>query len=579
MHLSWIDYGVLALLLSFSMVIGIYQGCFLSKQLTTNEFLIADGRMKILPTAMSLLASLMSAAALLGIPLEIYSYGTMYVYWIFAYFIGTYLTVNLFIPMFRQIGNLSIYAYLEQRFSITVRIVITICYILVTIFYIAVILYGPSLALSQVTGLHIWLAVLSCGIICTIYTSIGGMKAVIWTDVIQTILMFLGVILSVGFGFYDAGGVTNVVRSAMEGNRIQLSTITWDPSIRYTVWSIIIGGGLNATAVYACLQTQAQRYLCVKSTRAAQKVAWVNFIMCAFMLFLSTSVGLLLYTKYNQCDPLRAKLISKPDQLYPLFIIETLGRFPGLTGLFVASILSASLSTVSSGINSITTVVLEDIYKSIYKESLMSDEKQATVSKLLSVLIGLLVIFIAIATSFFGNNIIVIVFQISGSFAAPILGVFLVGFFVPRVNSRSILVAFTCCLLFQTWVLIGATLTVKPQIGKGGRLPTSVEGCLSSLNSNQTIRTNQSSNFFLPLYSISVMWYSFNAVVIIVVISLLGTLIFGSNDPKTIDQSLLLSWKKIFSCCWKHKKSVSLKADEINAIPIKAVEQELILLN
>ncbi|CAF5208483.1 unnamed protein product [Rotaria magnacalcarata] len=75
------------------------------------------------------------------------------------------------------------------------------------------------------------------------------------------------------------------------------------------------------------------------------------------------------------------------------------------------------------------------------------------------------------------------------------------------------------------------------------------------------------------------MWYSFNAVVIIVVISLLGTLIFGSNDPKTIDQSLLLSWKKIFSCCWKHKKSVSLKADEINAIPIKAVEQELILLN
>ncbi len=133
----------------------------------------------------------------------------LYFYFIvFAYFIGTYLTVNLFIPMFRQIGNLSIYAvcqlqidlidgtflifqYLEQRFSLTVRIVITLSYILVTvssretksqsmfrtsifvqIFYIAVILYGPSLALSQVTGLHIWLAVGSCGIICTLYTSI-----------------------------------------------------------------------------------------------------------------------------------------------------------------------------------------------------------------------------------------------------------------------------------------------------------------------------------------------------------------------------------------------------------------------
>ncbi|CAF3488944.1 unnamed protein product [Rotaria sordida] len=573
MYLGWIDYGMLILLLGFSVSIGIYQGCFRSKQLTTNEFLIADGRMMILPTAMSLLASLMSAATLLGIPIEIYSYGTMYMYWIFAYFIGTYLTVNLFIPMFRQIGNLSIYAYLEQRFSLTIRIVITLSYMIVTIFYIAVILYGPCLALSQVTGLHIWLTVGSCGIICTLYTSIGGMKAVIWTDVIQTIMMFLGVILSVIIGFYDAGGIKSVFKSAMDGNRIQFSTTTLDPSIRYTVWSVIIGGGLYATAIYSCLQTQAQRYLCVKSIRAAQKVAWINFLMCTMMLFLCASVGCLLYAKYNQCDPLQAKLISKPDQLYPLFIIETLGRFPGLTGLFIASVLSASLSTVSSGINSITTVFLEDIYKRISIGNLMSDEKQASISKILSLFIGFLVVFLAYATSFLGNNIIVIVFQISGSFAAPILGVFLIGFFIPR----SILIAFICCLLFQTWVLIGATLTMKSQIGKGGRLPTSVKGCLSSLNITQVIPKNQSSNPLLPLYSISVMWYSFNAIIIIVVISLLGSFIFGSNDPKTIDESLLISWKNVFSCNWKHKKSTNLKTNEVNTIETQTIEQESIL--
>ncbi|CAF2743440.1 unnamed protein product [Rotaria sp. Silwood2] len=577
MYLGWVDYSMLVLLLGFSVSIGIYQGCFRSKQLTTNEFLIADGRMKILPTAMSLLASLMSAATLLGIPIEIYSYGTMYIYWIFAYFIGTYLTVNLFIPMFRQIGNLSIYAYLEQRFSLTVRIVVTLIYMVVTIFYIAVILYGPSLALSQVTGLNIWLTVGSCGIICTLYTSIGGMKAVIWTDVTQTVMMFLGVILSVIIGFYDAGGIKNVLKSVMDGNRIQFSTITLDPSIRYTVWSVIIGGSLFATAVYSCLQTQAQRYLCVRSTRAAQKVAWVNFLMCTIMLFLCASVGCLLYAKYSQCDPLQAKLISKPDQLYPLFIIETLGRFPGLTGLFIASVLSASLSTVSSGINSITTVFLEDIYKKLSIGNLMSDKKQAIISKILSVFIGLLVVFLAYVTSFLGNNIIVIVFQISGSFAAPILGVFLIGFFVPRVNSRSILLAFICCLLFQTWVLMGATLTVKPQIAKDGRLSTSIKGCLSSINTTRTIPRNQSSNPLLPLYSISVMWYSFNAVVIIVVISLLGSFIFGSNDPKTIDKSLLIPWENIFSCYWKHKKSVSLTSNEVNTIETQITEQESIL--
>ncbi|CAF0771742.1 unnamed protein product [Adineta ricciae] len=518
---------------------------------------------------MSLLASLMSAATLLGIPSEIYSYGTMYIYWFFAYFIGTYLTANLFIPLFRQVGNLSIYAYLEHRFSLTIRIVVTLTYIFVTIFYIAIVLYGPSLALSQVTGLHIWLAVGSCGLICTIYTSIGGMKAVIWTDVTQTILMFLGVILSMIIGFRNSGGISNVFKIVADGNRIQLSTISIDPSIRYTIWSIIIGGSLNATAVYSCLQTQAQRYLCVRSTRAAQKVAWVNLVMCIIMMLLCVSVGCLLYAKYSECDPLRARTISKPDQLYPLFVIETLGRFPGLTGLFIASVLSASLSTVSSGVNSVVTVFLEDIYKRVVKTNLMSDRKQALVSKLLCKYHSFAYrdmvyhLFLAFAASRLGDNIIVIVFQISGSFAAPILGVFLVGLFLPRVKSRSVLFAFACCLIFQTWVLLGATLTVKPQAGEGGRLPISVEKCVSTINISQSATTKQSPSIFTSLYSISVMWYSFNGVIIVILLSLLGSFVFDTKDTKTVDKSLLRSWNDVFVCFRKDKELTTLQANEI----------------
>ncbi|CAF0768332.1 unnamed protein product [Adineta ricciae] len=484
-------------------------------------------------------------------------------YIVFAYFVGTYLTANLFIPLFRQIGNLSIYAYLEHRFSLTIRIVVTLTYIFVTIFYIAIVLYGPSLALSQVTGLHIWLAVGSCGLICTIYTSIGGMKAVIWTDVTQTIMMFLGVILSMIIGFRNSGGISNVFKTVADGNRIQLSTISIDPSIRYTIWSIIIGGSLNATAVYSCLQTQAQRYLCVKSTRAAQKVAWVNLVMCIIMMLLCVSVGCLLYAKYSECDPLRARLISKPDQLYPLFVIETLGRFPGLTGLFIASVLSASLSTISSGVNSVVTVFLEDIYKRVVKTNPMSDRKQALVSKLLSLFIGLLIVFLAFAASRLGDNIIVIVFQISGSFAAPILGVFLVGLFLPRVKSRSVLIAFVCCLIFQAWVLLGATLTVKPRVGEGGRLPISVDKCVSKINISQSMATEQSPNIFTPLYSISVMWYSFNGVIIVILLGLLGSFVFDAKDTKIVDKSLLRSWNDLFVCFRKDEELTTLQANEI----------------
>ncbi|UJR22916.1 hypothetical protein I4U23_025944 [Adineta vaga] len=544
-YLSWIDYGVLVVLLSLSAGIGIYHGCIRSKQLSTNEFLIGDGQMKILPTAMSLLATVMSAATLLGGPVEVYAYGTMYLYWIFSWIIGTYFTTKFFIPMFRQIGNISIYAYLEQRFSLSVRIAVTLTFIIINIIYCAVILYGPSLALSQITGLDVWLAVVACGIICTLYTSVGGIKAVIWTDVAQTIMMVVGIILSIVFGLIDAGGIRKVFEIAIAGQRIQLINLTLNLSTRYSIWSTFIGGGLYTLAVCSCLQTQGQRYMCVKSTRAAQKVAWINVIMFSIMLLFCACIGCIIYAKYYQCDPLQAKLISKPDQMYPLFIVETLGRFPGLTGLFISSVLSASLSTISSGVNSIVTVLIEDIYKRISVKHTISDRKQAIISKILSVLIGLLIIFLAFVTSYLGDNILVVVFQICGALTSPILGVYLLGFFAPRVNSRNVLVAFLLCLIFQTWILIGANLMIKQQIGRSGRLPTSIKGCSSTINiTTQPIIMNATSSHpLLPLYSISFMWYAFTGVCLTVILGLLGSFIFGSNKSNTVEKSLLVSWK------------------------------------
>ncbi|CAF2067862.1 unnamed protein product [Rotaria magnacalcarata] len=309
------------------------------------------------------------------------------------------------------------------------------------------------------------------------------------------------------------------------------------PSARYTVWSVLIGGSLYSTSVCACLQTQAQRFMCVKTTRAAQKVAWVNYMLIVAMLFLCAGVGFVLFAKYSHCDPLLAKLISKPDQLYPLFVIQTFSRLPGLTGLFIASILSASLSTISSGINSMATAILEDIYKRILKQSTVTDERQAIMSKVLSLAIGILVTILAFAMSYLGNNIIVIVFQIAGSFVTPILGVYILGFFAPRVNSRSILIALSFCLLFQSWVMIGATLTAKQHFERDGRLAVFADECLHSFNSS-------------------------------------------SNDPKSIDSSLLASWKDLFGCCYKKKTvgSVVMNGDHLSP-EHQQVEEERILQN
>ncbi|CAF1097112.1 unnamed protein product [Adineta steineri] len=243
---------------------------------------------------------------------------------------------DFFIPKYHYIGSASIYVYVEQRFSLTTRILVTCSFVLVTILSMTVILYGSSLALSQVTGLNIWIEVGLCGIIFIIYTNIA-----------------------------DAGGIPKVYETMKANNRLQFSV--FDPSIRYIMWSIFISVIFSSTAQYACIQTQAERYMCIKNTRSAKKVAWTNYIMLVSMHILCLCVGCLLYKKYNQCDPLQTKIISRSDQMYPLFIIKTLRRFSGITGLFIACMLNATLSTFSSGANSMATVILEDIYKPLTK--------------------------------------------------------------------------------------------------------------------------------------------------------------------------------------------------------------------
>ncbi|CAF1039315.1 unnamed protein product [Rotaria sordida] len=549
MYLGWIDYGVLVLLLIISGAIGIYQGCLRSKKVSTQEFLVGDGQMKILPTAMSLLASLTSAASLLGMPVEVYYYGTMFIYCVFSWLISTYITMKFFIPKYHYIGCVSIYAYLEERFSLTIRILVTSSYIVITVLYMAVIIYGPSLALSQVTGLNIWIAVGSCGLVCTIYTSFGGIKAVIWTDVIQSLVMFIGLILSIIFGIIDAGGLSIVFEKLKNGNRLQFSVITLDPSIRYTIWSVLIGVTFSSTAQYACIQTQAQRYMCVKNTRSAQKVVWIHYGMNVFMQMLFLFVGCLVYAKYNQCDPLQAKRISRSDQLYPLFVIETLGKYYGLTGIFIACILSATLSTYSSGVNSIATVIIEDIYKRLSNKHTMSNEHQLILSKVLSAIFGCLTVLMAFVVSYMKSNIITIIIQIFGAFAAPILGLYLLGLFSSRVKSQSALVAFFLCLIFQIFMLFGSIFTIKPTNKHGGRLATSLIGCIPSINvTHSRIIHTTNSNIFVSLFSISPLWFIFNGTMLTIILGIIFSFILDSKDSKIIDPLLLVSRYEIFPC-------------------------------
>ncbi|CAL4117051.1 unnamed protein product, partial [Meganyctiphanes norvegica] len=181
----WQDYLVFGSMLAISAGIGIFFGIIDRKKQDTKEFLMAGKNMGTFPIAMSLVASFMSAITLLGTPSEVYKYGTLY--WLigFSYFLVMPAAAYLYLPVFVDLEVTSAYEYLEIRFHRYIRLLGSGVFILQMVLYMAIVVYAPALALEQVTGLD---AILSCALICFVcifYTTIGGIKAVLWTDTVQ----------------------------------------------------------------------------------------------------------------------------------------------------------------------------------------------------------------------------------------------------------------------------------------------------------------------------------------------------------------------------------------------------------
>ncbi|CAF2418697.1 unnamed protein product [Rotaria sp. Silwood2] len=563
--LSIVDYVLLISLLLSSAVIGVIFGFVKSKKSSAKEFLLADGGMGVLPTALSIMVSFLSAITILGTPSEIYLYGTMYCYQgeIFIYFffqfvfykipiswtIASTITALVFMPKFREMNFTSAYEYLEKRFDRSVRMCASFAFSFFMLIYMAIVLYAPALALSQTTGLNIWLSVVSIGIICTFYSSVGGMKAVIWTDVLQAIVILVGLLATIIQGFIVLGGVRPALSIAAKGGRIQFDSASFDPRVRHTVWSLIIGGGMNSLSTYSFNQTQVQRYMCVRTTRGAKQALFINAAGAAIVIWLCGIIGVILYVYYADCDPYTAKYVSDIDQIFPYFVMDVLSNIKGLPGIFLACVFSGSLSTISSGLNSLSAVIIEDVYKGLMGKSL-SDERQGLASKIFSIVLGAVVMLLTYIVSFLGS-ILNAALSLFGVLSGPVMGVFFLGFFFPQANSRGGFIGFLASLFLQLWIFLGAQITRKQM--KSERLPLSVANCSIPVNITIPITTPIEPNPLLGLYSISYMWYTPIAVSTVIIVGLIVSYLTHPLKPNEIDPKLIIPIGDV-CCCFLPKR-------------------------
>ena len=298
-HLTFWDYGVFALTLLLSVFIGFYYYFAGNKQNSNQEYLLGGKSMNVWVVSVSLMASFMSAITLLGVPAEIYSFGVIFIFINLSYAFGTPISAHFFLPIFYRLNITSAYEYLELRFNRTVRIIASATFMLQMIVYMGIVLYAPAIALAAVTGFSKWAAILSVGIICTIYCSCGGIKAVLWTDLFQSILMLVSLILVSVRGLIFVGGFNVVWKAAIDGGRINLNEFSFDPTIRHSFWSLAIGGIFIYISIYGVNQTQVQRLLTTKSLTQTQLSLYISWPITSLVSLSCIFTGLVMYAFFK----------------------------------------------------------------------------------------------------------------------------------------------------------------------------------------------------------------------------------------------------------------------------------------
>ncbi|NXE14441.1 SC5AC protein, partial [Lophotis ruficrista] len=552
---AW-DYVVFAGLFLVCASIGVFFAVKERKKKTSKEFLVGGKQMTCGPIAFSLTTSFMSAVTVLGTPSEVYRYGASFILFFLSYTLVIVFTAELFLPVFYRSGITSTYEYLELRFNKLVRLAGTLIYIVQTILYTGIVVYAPSLALNQVTGFDLWGSVVATGVVCTFYCSLGGLKAVVWADAFQMIIMVVGFVAVLVRGTILNGGTTKVWEDAYEGSRLNIFDFDVDPLRRHTFWTVVIGGTFTWLGIYGVNQSTIQRCISCKSERHAKLALYLNLLGLWTVLVCAVFCGLVMYSHYKSCDPWTAAFISAPDQLMPYFVMDIFSSMPGVPGLFVACAFSGTLSTVAASINALATVTFEDLVKKAFPN--LSEKMSTWISKGLCLLYGVLCTSMAAAASLLGG-VVQASLSIHGMCGGPMLGLFTLGIVFPCANWKGAIGGLLAGITLAFWAGIGSFIYPAPP-AKSMPLHLSTLNCTLATLANGTEALTTAAPTAAPdrplladtWYSLSYLYFSAIGCLGCAIAGLLISFITGPSKGEDIPPALIKPVCNLF-CFWSER--------------------------
>lgn len=536
------DYTVFVVMLTVSAAIGIYFGFFEGKKnKTTEDYLLGGRKMKVFPIAVSLIASQLSGVSIMSVPAEMYSYGAQY--WIIApTMIVIVMIINyIFVPVFYNNQITNCYQYLEDRFSPAVKKFVTFTYVLNIYLILPIFIFIPSLAFAQVTGTNIHLinGIVCC--VCIFYTMLGGIKAVVWTDVVQGVIMFASCFLVVAVGVIKIGGFGEVFTRAAAGDRLNVFDMTFDATTRQTFWTASIGNVFLWTGYLGLNQSCVQRMVAVPSIRHARSALWIFCAGFIIITSLNCFTGIVIFAKYFDCDPIKVNLVQKADKLLPFYVQDVVGNLKGMPGVFISCVFSAGLSTMSANLNSLAGIIYED-YIRPFKLFKHTDASANLTMKVLILFSGLYCIVMGLVVEQFGH-ILQMVVTIASVTQGAVMGIFCLGMLWPWANKHGALWGSAASVIGMSWIIAGAQFAIKNGELSYPPKPTSVEGCAEyGFNVTQSVLVqsmNDVSDNGFSIYKMSFVWYSTVGTFLVFLVGIPVSYLTGSQDLSKMHAKLI----------------------------------------
>lgn len=413
------------LVIAYFVAVVLVAGFFSKSQKSLKDFLMGGGEIPWWAAAMAGIATVTSAISYIGAVGLGFSTDFSFLQYRLAVPIAVAIICIVVLPFFFRLRLYSIYEYLEKRFNPLLRLLASGLFIGFKCAFLAVGIYAPALVLSVLTGIDPLWIVLITGVVTTCYTLMGGLKAVIWTDVPQLLIMMGGIFVVIFVAVSKIeGGFEQVFEVARQHGKFDYFNFSTDVTDTYTIWSGIIGGTFLIISQFGTDQSEMQRFLSVNSLRKAN-YAFVTALLVAsvigFLIFFEGAVLFAFYTQENNVD-------IPTNEVFIHFVIHELPI--GLKGLIVSALFAASMSTISSVLNSMTTVFMADFYRRFKKR-----DGSVRVARGMTLVFGLAATALACVGGLLGN-LLEASTSIINFFGGALVGVFLLGMLSKRAESR-----------------------------------------------------------------------------------------------------------------------------------------------